>query len=191
MYTKKQIYSNSCGAACILALSYDAKSAITVKGALGCSDLDTPNDVEKVIYYVSSGEEKKPFQPFNPNAGLDSLPSNLCRAAKIIGFTGVQVYMDSKNTISNTLTGFHKNEIHDVASEGGAVIKNAYDWENAGGRCLVLIAWKPFPNAGLHWVYSHNGNVMDPGSGTIMSAANFKTSISKTGDFGGICVVPA
>ena len=186
MYTKKQIDNNSCGAVCLLGAAYDALSAAMVKANLGCNPNDMPNEVEKVIYYVTSGTERDPSQVFDPVTAGYSLPSNICRAAISVGFHNVEVYLDITNPIASILLSKYTKERNDIATSGGTVINNKYDWTTSRQRCLVVIFWNA---GGLHYVYAHNGKVMDPGSGTIRSATDFSKSIASKGKVAGIFIV--
>jgi hypothetical protein len=85
------------------------------------------------------------------------------------------------------LTAAYPKETGAVAAAGGSVLAAAYDWAATKGRCLVVLCWN---KGGLHYVYAHDGNVMDPGSGTISTAAEFQSRISATGVVGGIFIVP-
>jgi hypothetical protein len=130
--------------------------------------LQTDDDCERAIYYVSSKGK---------NSGY-SLPSDICRAAKAMGLNAT-VYLGNKlrqYVFSNKLVQNFPNEITETKNLGVSVNKYAMSDLKSNQRALSALVRTDKANKGaLHYVMRRPDNTfMDPDTAADHKWETFK-----------------
>jgi len=175
-YVWQQMYDKSCGAVCLLCAALE--TGHTVYGSIGAHKEHTLRlnfESEAALYYITSGAEAKGQTVTSLiNIGEYSMPSNIVRAAKHIGFTNATIYMQS--TLPDLLLkACYAEEVKICKHMSGVKVVKGYKASSllrsdlgVGEYKLVVVL--PY-GIGLHYVlHRPDGSYMDPASGKDLSS---------------------
>lgn len=170
IFSKKQIYPNSCGAVSLLCVAKElgVKTLPPYPGSLseqlGLDSLEMDNRCESDIYTITSGASTHRHQQHNLMLAGYSMPEHIVTAGRLLGLK--MTVEEDPGVFSRLLAWLYPEIKQTLSGIGCPLVKGPEKIEDYQRKIEVMAVSLVGVPSGLHWVVHRNdGSYMDPATG--------------------------